>query len=135
MGGASCVFGSNPCTSFLISDKTGCFHQLNRPGRRRGPPDLLQRFPGRQLVPSCLLGLGRGYGTGHNGWFRAGRFAPAGRMLVFNDDNVYGYRTCPSQKFRPCLFTRLYVQLLDHDKPSQMWALSRKRPQETVILS
>ena len=40
--------------------------------------------------------FGRGYGTGHNGWFRAGRFAPAGRMLVFNDDNVYGYGRLPN---------------------------------------
>ncbi len=42
---------------------------------------------------------------------------------------------CPYRKFRPSLFTRVYVQLLDHDKPSQMWALSRKQLQETVILS
>jgi outer membrane protein assembly factor BamB len=40
--------------------------------------------------------FGRGYGTGHNGWFRAGRFAPAGRMLVFNDDNVFGYGRLPN---------------------------------------
>ena len=40
--------------------------------------------------------FGHGYGTGHNGWFRAGRFAPAGRMLVFNDDTVYGYGRKPN---------------------------------------
>ncbi|MEE8452688.1 MAG: PQQ-binding-like beta-propeller repeat protein [Thermoguttaceae bacterium] len=39
--------------------------------------------------------FGHGYGTGHNGWFRAGRFAPAGRMLVFNDDTVFGYGRQP----------------------------------------
>jgi hypothetical protein len=39
--------------------------------------------------------FGRGYGTGHNGWFRAGRFAPAGRMLVFNRDTVFGYGRQP----------------------------------------
>ncbi len=39
--------------------------------------------------------FGRGYGTGHNGWFRAGRFAPAGRMLVFNDDAVFAYGRRP----------------------------------------
>ena len=39
--------------------------------------------------------FGRGYGTGHNGWFRAGRFAPAGRMLVFNDHTVFGYGRQP----------------------------------------
>jgi len=40
--------------------------------------------------------FGHGYGTGHNGWFRAGRFAPAGRMLVFNEDSVFGYGRLPN---------------------------------------
>ncbi len=40
--------------------------------------------------------FGHGYGTGHNGWFRAGRFAPAGRMLVFDDDAVFGYGRRPN---------------------------------------
>ena len=35
--------------------------------------------------------FGAGYGTGYSNWFRAGRFAPAGRMLVFNQDTVFGY--------------------------------------------
>ncbi|NQU20449.1 MAG: PQQ-binding-like beta-propeller repeat protein, partial [Candidatus Nealsonbacteria bacterium] len=39
--------------------------------------------------------FGHGYGTGHNGWFRAGRFAPAGRMLVFNGETVFGYGRQP----------------------------------------
>ena len=39
--------------------------------------------------------FGHGYGTGHNGWFRAGRFAPAGRMLVFDKDSVFGYGRKP----------------------------------------
>ncbi len=39
--------------------------------------------------------FGNGYGTGHNGWFRAGRFAPSGRMLVFDEDTVYGYGRQP----------------------------------------
>ncbi len=40
--------------------------------------------------------FGRGYGTGHNGWFRAGRFAPAGRLLVFDDQNIFGYGRLPN---------------------------------------
>ena len=40
--------------------------------------------------------FGHGYGTGHNGWFRAGRFAPAGRMLVFDKDSVFGYGRRPN---------------------------------------
>ena len=39
---------------------------------------------------------------------------------------------CPYRKFRPSLFTGIYVHLPDHGKPSQMWALSRKRPQEAA---
>jgi len=39
--------------------------------------------------------FGHGYGTGHNGWFRAGRFAPAGRILVFDQDTVFGYGRKP----------------------------------------
>jgi len=40
--------------------------------------------------------FGHGYGTGHNGWFRAGRFAPAGRMLVFDKDSVFAYGRKPN---------------------------------------
>ena len=40
--------------------------------------------------------FGHGYGTGHNGWFRAGRFAPSGRMLVFNKDSVFAYGRKPN---------------------------------------
>jgi len=47
-------------------------------------------------------------------------------------EHFYG---CPYRKFGPSLFTRVYVQSPDHDKLSQMGALSRKRPQEIVILS
>jgi hypothetical protein len=39
--------------------------------------------------------FGHGYGTGHNGWFRAGRFAPAGRILVFNKETVFAYGRQP----------------------------------------
>ena len=49
--------------------------------------------------------------------------------------NGEGFAGCPPEKLRPCLFTRVYVQSPDHNKPSQMWALSRKQPQETAILS
>jgi hypothetical protein len=42
---------------------------------------------------------------------------------------------CPSRKSRPSLFARDYVQSPDHDKSSQIWVLSRKRSQKTVILS
>lgn len=34
---------------------------------------------------------GKNFAGGHNGYYQAGKFAPAGRILVFNDENVYGY--------------------------------------------
>jgi hypothetical protein len=34
---------------------------------------------------------GRAFSAGCNWWFRAGRYAPAGRLLVFDADRVYGF--------------------------------------------
>jgi outer membrane protein assembly factor BamB len=34
---------------------------------------------------------GKSFAGGHNGYFQAGKAAPAGRILVFDKDNVYGY--------------------------------------------
>ena len=64
--------------------------------------------------------FGHGYGTGHNGWFRAGRFAPAGRMLVFNKDTVFGYGRKPN----------LYVwsSALEY----QLFAAKREVTQESI---
>ncbi len=38
---------------------------------------------------------GRAMGGGYGGWFRAGRLVPSGRIMVFDDDNVYGYGRKP----------------------------------------
>ena len=34
---------------------------------------------------------GKNFAGGHNGYFQAGKHAPAGRILVFDNENVYGY--------------------------------------------
>jgi outer membrane protein assembly factor BamB len=34
---------------------------------------------------------GKNFAGGHNGYYQAGKYAPAGRMMVFNDTNVYGF--------------------------------------------
>jgi len=34
---------------------------------------------------------GRSFAGGHGGYFQAGKFAPAGRILVFDDTTVYGF--------------------------------------------
>jgi len=38
---------------------------------------------------------GRAMSGGYGGWFRAGRLAPSGRIMVFDDDTVYGYGRKP----------------------------------------
>ena len=34
---------------------------------------------------------GKNFAGGHNGYYQAGKYAPAGRILVFNEDHVFGY--------------------------------------------
>ncbi len=38
---------------------------------------------------------GRGMGGGYGSWFQAGRMAPSGRIMVFDNDSVYGYARKP----------------------------------------
>jgi hypothetical protein len=38
---------------------------------------------------------GRAFSSGCNWWFRAGRYAPAGRILAFDGDKVYGFGRKP----------------------------------------
>ena len=38
---------------------------------------------------------GRSFAGGHAGYYQAGRFAPSGRILVFDDDTVYGFGRKP----------------------------------------
>ena len=38
---------------------------------------------------------GRSFAGGHGGYFQAGKYTPSGRLLVFDDDNVYGYGRKP----------------------------------------
>lgn len=38
---------------------------------------------------------GRSFAGGHAGYYQAGKFAPSGRILVFDEDNVYGFGRKP----------------------------------------
>ncbi|HUG70297.1 MAG TPA: PQQ-binding-like beta-propeller repeat protein [Pirellulaceae bacterium] len=38
---------------------------------------------------------GRSFAGGHAGYYQAGKYTPSGRLLVFDDDNVYGYGRKP----------------------------------------
>ena len=39
--------------------------------------------------------FGKNFAGGHNGYYQAGKYAPAGRLLVFNKDKVYGFGRNP----------------------------------------
>jgi outer membrane protein assembly factor BamB len=38
---------------------------------------------------------GKSFSGGHNGYYQAGKYAPSGRILVFNDKNVYAFGRLP----------------------------------------
>jgi len=38
---------------------------------------------------------GQAMGGGYGGWFRSGRLAPSGRIMVFDDDTIYSYARKP----------------------------------------
>jgi outer membrane protein assembly factor BamB len=38
---------------------------------------------------------GRSFAGGHNGYHQAGKFAPSGRILVFDEDNIFGFGRKP----------------------------------------
>jgi hypothetical protein len=56
---------------------------------------------------------GRSFAGGHGGYYQAGKFAPAGRILVFDDQSVYGFGRKP-QYYR--WTTPLEHQLFATDK-------------------
>ncbi|MGH7136157.1 MAG: LamG domain-containing protein, partial [Pirellulales bacterium] len=39
--------------------------------------------------------FGKNFAGGHNGYFQAGKHTPSGRILVFNDKEIYGYARQP----------------------------------------
>ncbi len=39
--------------------------------------------------------FGKSFAGGHNGYYQAGKYTPSGRMLVYDDKNVYGYGRKP----------------------------------------
>ncbi len=58
---------------------------------------------------------GRSFAGGHGGYYQAGKFAPAGRLLVFDKDKVYGFGRKP-QYYK-------WTTILEH----QLFASERNR--------
>ncbi|MBL7154755.1 MAG: PQQ-binding-like beta-propeller repeat protein [Phycisphaerae bacterium] len=62
---------------------------------------------------------GRAFSSGCNWWFRAGRYAPAGRMLVFDSDRVYGFGREPGLfVWSPVLENHLFCSAKQADAES-----------------
>ena len=57
--------------------------------------------------------FGRSVASGWGGWFRAGRFVPSGRLLVFDESSVYGFGRKP---WYLCQSSVLEYQLYAADK-------------------
>ncbi len=62
---------------------------------------------------------GKNFAGGHNGYYQAGKYAPAGRILVFNDSKVFGYGREP-QYYK-------WTTTMEH----QLFSASRTPPEET----
>jgi len=79
---------------------------------------------------------GRSFAGGYNGYYQAARFAPAGRILTFDESHVYGYGRKP--KYLRWT-TTLEYQLFAADKtppevPQQARSLQRRRGGESMIV-
>ena len=72
---------------------------------------------------------GKNFAGGHNGYYQAGKFAPAGRILVFNKENVFGYGREPQYlKWTTTLEHQLFSasrEIKDHSKAAA--AAGKKR--------
>ena len=73
---------------------------------------------------------GRGMGGGYGGWFQAGRMAPSARIMVFDDDSVYGYGRKPEYMVNASV---LEYQLYAADKQVSPEAIQRVRRSNSAI--
>ncbi len=75
---------------------------------------------------------GQAMGGGYGGWFRAGRLAPSGRMMVFDDEAIYGYARKPEFMANASV---LEYELYDADKQVKPEAIRRVTKGEKQINS
>jgi len=64
--------------------------------------------------------FGRSFAGGHNGYYQAGKYAPAGRILVSDDKDVYGFGRKPQYL--------KWTTTIEH----QLFASSKKAPKEAL---
>lgn len=74
--------------------------------------------------------FGRSFAGGHNGYYQAGKYAPAGRMLVFDDSSVFGFGRKPEYlKWT----TTLEHQLFRSSKEPPLVAKKGPRPAASMV--
>ena len=66
--------------------------------------------------------FGKSLASGWGGWFRAGRYVPSGRILVFDESSVYGYGRKPEYLAQSSV---LEYQLFAADKEIEAEAIQR----------
>ncbi len=71
--------------------------------------------------------FGRSFAGGHGGYWQAGRFAPSGRILVFDDQKVYGYGRKP-QYYRWTSPMEYHLWRSDKEAPEVADHLRRRGP-------
>lgn len=64
--------------------------------------------------------FGRSFSGGHNGYYQAGKYAPGGRLMVFDDENVYSFGRKP-EYYR-------WTTTLEH----HLFSASKKAPDPVV---
>jgi outer membrane protein assembly factor BamB len=65
--------------------------------------------------------FGKSFAGGHNGYYQAGRFAPAGRILAFDKDHVYGFARKPEYL--------KWTTILEH----QLFSTTKEIPETPVV--
>ncbi len=77
--------------------------------------------------------FGRSFAGGHAGYYQAGRFAPAGRILVFDSNTVYGFGRKPEYlKWTTTLEHQLFAA--DREAPVVPDAAKRRRRGKTAAM-
>ncbi|MDF1814204.1 MAG: PQQ-binding-like beta-propeller repeat protein [Verrucomicrobiales bacterium] len=79
---------------------------------------------------------GKNFAGGHNGYYQAGKYAPSGRILVFDKENVYGYGREPQYlKWTTTLEHQLFSasrQIEDHTKAAAASGRKNTKPKSSM---
>jgi len=73
---------------------------------------------------------GRGMGGGYGSWYQAGRMAPSGRIMAFDNDSVYGYARKPEYMVNASV---LEYHLYAADKQASEQGIQRVRRSNNAI--